>query len=148
MYTIVKHLHISIIVLCYVIFLIHFVLMMKNSEKAKSKLLKISPHILYTLFVITFVYLVWINPLELIPFAHSWATTKLAGFVFFVLSISFSLKWAKSTAWKVVGLISATFWLFMTARLGFADHLKVKSSDEDVNAAIYFVTDLSSRLFA
>jgi uncharacterized membrane protein SirB2 len=109
---------------------------MKGSDKVNNKLLKIGPHILYTLFVCSFIYLVTVNPLDLYPFTHSWGSSKLAGFVIYVLSITLALKWAKTKLWRIVGFISAIFWFAMSARLGFADHLKVKS--EDTNAYIEF----------
>lgn len=141
LYMAVKHAHLLIIVLTFVFFIINLVLLMKDSEKVNNKILKIGPHILYTLFVITFIYLAYVNPLNLVPFAHSWATTKLAGFVFYLLSITLALKWAKTNLWRIAGALSAVFWLAMTARLGFADHLKVKSVDESASTLIYSITD-------
>jgi hypothetical protein len=74
----------------------------------------------------------------LYPFVNGWASSKLGGFVLYVLSITFALKWAKSTLWRIVSLISAVFWLAMSARLGFADHLKIKGTSQDTNAYIEF----------
>jgi uncharacterized membrane protein SirB2 len=108
---------------------------MKGSDKINNKILKIGPHILYTLFILTFIYLVSVNPLNLYPFVNGWASSKLAGFVFYVVSITFALKWAKSTLWRIVSFLSAVFWFVMSARLGYADHLKVKGI-EDANAYI------------
>ena len=136
MYIIVKHTHLTIIALTFIFFIINFALTMKGSEKVNHKLLKIGPHILYSLFICTFIYLVIVNPLNLYPFINGWASSKLAGFVFYVLSITLALKWAKATVWRIIGLISAVFWLCMTARLGFADHLKIKGISEDANAFI------------
>ncbi|MFT6957776.1 MAG: putative membrane protein SirB2 [Halieaceae bacterium] len=136
MYMIVKHTHLTIIVLTFIFFIISFVLTIKGSDKVNNKLLKIGPHILYTLFIGTFIYMVAVNPLNLYPFVNGWASSKLSGFVFYILSIAFALKWAKSTIWRFAGLISAVFWLVMSARLGFADHLKLKSISEDANALI------------
>jgi len=136
MYMIVKHTHLTIIALTFIFFIINFALTIKGSEKVNHKLLKIGPHILYALFICTFIYLVLVNPLNLYPFVNGWASSKLAGFVFYVLSITLALKWAKATAWRIVGLISAVFWLLMTARLGFADHIKIKGISEDTNAFI------------
>ena len=76
------------------------------------------------------------NPFNLYPFVNGWASSKLAGFVFYVLSTTFALKWAKSMLWRVVGFVSAVFWLVMSARLGFADHFKVKSASEEVSMLI------------
>jgi uncharacterized membrane protein SirB2 len=138
MYMIVKHAHLTIISLTFIFFIINFVLTMKGSDKVNNKLLKIGPHILYTLFIGTFIYLVSVNPLNLYPFVNGWASSKLGGFVLYVLSITFALKWAKSTLWRIVSLISAVFWLAMSARLGFADHLKIKGTSQDTNAYIEF----------
>lgn len=137
MYMIVKNAHLSIILLTFVFFLISFVLTLKNSDKVNNKILKIGPHILYTLFVITFIYMVSVNEL-ISPFANGWAASKLGGFVLYVLSITLALKWAKTMLWRFVGLISAIFWLAMSAKLGFADHLKVKGIGQDTNAYIEF----------
>jgi uncharacterized membrane protein SirB2 len=136
MYMIIKHAHLTIIALTFIFFIINFVLTMKGSEKVNHKLLKISPNILYALFICTFIYLVIVNPLNLYPSVNGWASSKLAGFVFYVLSITLALKWAKATVWRIVGLISAVFWLLMTARLGFADHIKIKGISEQTNAFI------------
>jgi uncharacterized membrane protein SirB2 len=116
---------------------------MKDSKALNNKLLKIGPHVLYTLFVITFVYLVTVNPLNLYPFVNGWASSKLGGFVLYVLSVTFALKWAKSTIWRFVGLISAIFWLAMSARLAFAHHLKVKGSSDDPNAYVEFLQSVT-----
>jgi uncharacterized membrane protein SirB2 len=142
MYMIVKHAHLTIILLTFVFFIINFVLTMKDSDMVNNKILKIGPHILYTLFVITFIYMVSVNPLNLYPFVNGWASSKLGGFLLYVLSITFALKWAKSNIWRIVGLISAIFWLFMSARLAYAHHLKVKGSNEDANAYIDFAQSI------
>lgn len=138
MYMLVKNAHLTIISLTFIFFIINFVLTMKGSDKVNNKLLKIGPHILYTLFIISFIYLASVNPLNLYPFVNGWASSKLGGFVLYILSITLALKWAKSTLWRIVGFISAVFWFAMSARLGFADHLKVKGMNEDTNAYIEF----------
>jgi hypothetical protein len=94
--------------------------------------------------VITFVYLVLNNPLNLYPFVNGWASSKLAGFVLYVLSITLALKWAKKRIWQFVGLLSAVFWLVMSARLGFADHLKVKGT----NALLEIINTTLPNLYA
>lgn len=136
MYMIVKHTHLTIISLTFILFIINFVLTMKGSDKINNKILKIGPHILYTLFILTFIYLVSVNPLNLYPFVNGWASSKLGGFVLYILSITLALKWAKSTVWRIVGFISAVFWFIMSARLAYADHLKLKGVSEDANAYI------------
>jgi uncharacterized membrane protein SirB2 len=137
MYMIIKHAHLTIIALTFIFFIINFVLTIKGSDKVNNILLKIGPHILYTLFICSFIYLITVNPLNLYPFVNGWASSKLAGFVIYVLSITFALKWAKSTVWRIAGLMSAVFWLGMSARLGFADHLKLKGINEETTTNTY-----------
>jgi len=130
MYMIVKNAHLSIIALTFIFFIINFTLMMKGSNRVNNKLLKIGPHILYALFVCTAVYMLSVNPLiNLYPIVNGWVSSKLAGLVIYVLSITFALRWAKSTLWRITGLISVIFWLVMTIRLGFSDRLKFKNID-------------------
>jgi uncharacterized membrane protein SirB2 len=130
MYMIVKNAHLSIIALTFIFFIINFTLMMKGSNRVNNKLLKIGPHILYALFVCTAVYMLSVNPLiNLYPIVNGWVPSKLAGLVIYVLSITFALRWAKSTLWRITGLISVIFWLVMTIRLGFSDRLKFKNID-------------------
>lgn len=112
---------------------------MKGSDKVNNKVLKIGPHILYTLFIVTFIYMVSDRMLNSLPLSYSWAFSKLGGFVFYVLSIALALKWAKKTVWRVVGLISAVFWLVMSARLGYSKALMVKGANDETNAYIELV---------
>ena len=65
---------------------------------------------------------------------NGWASSKLGGFVLYILSITLALKWAKSKLWRIVGFISAVFWFVMSARLAYADHIKLKGVGEDANA--------------
>ena len=146
MYTIVKHTHLTIILLTFVFFLISFVLTMKKSDAANNKVLKIGPHILYTLFILTAAYMVVVNPLNLYPFVNGWASSKLGGFVLYVLSVTFALKWAKSNLWRFFGLISAIFWLVMSARLAYADRLNLKGATEDANAYVDFVQQMTAAI--
>ncbi|MFT4653500.1 MAG: putative membrane protein SirB2 [Kangiellaceae bacterium] len=136
MYEIVKNTHLTIILLTVVLFLISFVLTIKSSDKVNNKLLKIGPHILYTLFIITFIYMVGYRVGNDLPLSYSWAFSKLGGFVFYVLSIALALKWAKKNIWRFVGLISAIFWLAMTVRLGYSKALMVKITSNNTNSYI------------
>jgi uncharacterized membrane protein SirB2 len=141
---IVKNTHLIIIALTFIFFIINFVLMMKESPMVNNKLLKIGPHILYTLFVLTAIYMLSVNPLiNLYPIVNGWVPSKLAGFAIYVLSITFALKWAKSTLWRIAGFISALFWLAMTIRLGFSDRLKFKNVDAYIESGQSFLIAIS-----
>jgi uncharacterized membrane protein SirB2 len=142
MYALMKNAHLIIILLTFVLFIISFVMVLKDAQKPQPKLLKIGPHILYTLFIITFAYMVGYKMMNDLPMSMSWAFSKLGGFVFYVLSIALAIKWAKKNLWRFVGLISAIFWLVMSARLGLAKHLMVKGAGEDTQAYLYSAQNL------
>lgn len=118
MYMIAKNLHLTAVILTFVLFLIRFVLLLRASDVLQQKWLKILPHIVDTLLLVTIVWLC--IQLSIYPIANGWASAKLTGLVFYILSIFFTLRWAKTNVWRIVGAISTLFWLYMTARLGFA----------------------------
>ncbi|WP_395342637.1 SirB2 family protein [Ningiella sp. W23] len=115
---IASHLHLTAAVLTLVFFLLRFVLLLKQSSVLEQKWLKIMPHIADTFLLVTIV--IMCLQFAVYPIVNSWATAKLAGLIFYVLSIAFTLRWAKTTLWRIVGLVSALFWFVMTARLGLA----------------------------
>lgn len=144
MYAIVKNIHLIIILLTFIFFVVSFTLLMKRSDLVNNKVLKIGPHILYTFFILTAIYMLSVNPLiNLYPIVNGWVPSKLAGFAIYVLSITFALKWAKSTLWRIVGLISVLFWLAMTIRLGFSDRLKFKNADAYIESGQSLLMALS-----
>lgn len=136
MYAIVKYAHLIIILLTFIFFVINFTLLIKGSGMVNNKILKIGPHILYTFFILTAIYMLSVNPvINLYPIVNGWVPSKLAGFAIYVLSITFALKWAKSNLWRIAGFISALFWLAMTMRLGFSDRLKFKNAEAYIDSA-------------
>ncbi|MBT1451025.1 SirB2 family protein [Glaciecola sp. XM2] len=116
MYETAKTLHLSAAILTFVFFIIRFALLMKASPALQKKWLKITPHIADTLLLITIVVMIVMS--SVYPFVNGWASSKLAGLVFYILSIAFTLRWAKNNVWRIVGAVSAVFWFYMTARLG------------------------------
>lgn len=118
MYMIAKHLHLTAAILTFVFFLLRFVLLLRQSPMLQQKWLKILPHVVDTLLIVTIVWLCL--QLSIYPIANGWASAKLTGLVFYILSIFLTLRWAKTTTWRVVGAVSTVFWFYMTARLGLA----------------------------
>ncbi|WP_371195248.1 SirB2 family protein [Glaciecola sp. SC05] len=118
MYMIAKHLHLTAAILTFVFFLIRFALLMRQSPALQQKWLKILPHIFDTLLLVTIVWLC--VQLSIYPLVNGWASAKLTGLVFYILSIFLTLRWAKTTTWRIVGAVSVVVWFVMTARLGLA----------------------------
>lgn len=118
MYLLAKNLHLIAVILTFTFFVIQFVLLLRKSPVLQQKWIKILPHVSYTLLLITIIWLC--VQLSIYPFANGWASAKLAGLVFYILSIFFTLRWAKNNTWRIVGAVSTVFWFYMTGRLGFA----------------------------
>ncbi|MGQ8365657.1 SirB2 family protein [Glaciecola sp. 1036] len=118
MYIMLKHLHQTSITLTFVLFLIAFVATMMDAPLAKKKWLKITPHILYTIVLITAVA-IWFT-MGSQAYELNWLISKIIGFLLYVLSISFALKWARNNAMRIVGLLSAIAWLGVTASIAIS----------------------------
>lgn len=110
-----KHLHLTAIALSFALFAIRFVLVMKSSPMLQKKWLKITPHIVDTLLIISIVMLC--VELSVYPFANEWATSKLIGLVLYILSVAFALKWARNNVMRIVGFAGAIAWLTITASI-------------------------------
>ncbi|GLR70389.1 SirB family protein [Agaribacter marinus] len=116
MYMMLKHLHQTSMVLSLVIFFVAFAAIMFKLPFAQKKWLKILPHILYTIAIITAVTMI----VQVGAYDHKWLASKALGFVLYVLSVSFALKWARNNMMRVVGLISAIVWLAVTASVAIS----------------------------
>ncbi|MGB3727613.1 MAG: SirB2 family protein [Glaciecola sp.] len=115
MYMMAKHLHLTAIALSFALFVVRFVLTMKQSQMLQKKWLKITPHIVDTVLLISIVLLC--VELSLYPFINEWATSKLIGLVLYILSVAFALKWARNNLMRVVGFAGAVAWLVVTGSI-------------------------------
>ncbi len=115
MYMMAKHLHLTAIALSFALFVVRFVLTMKQSQMLQKKWLKITPHIVDTVLLISIVLLC--VELSLYPFVNEWATSKLIGLVLYILSVAFALKWARNNLMRVVGFAGAVAWLVVTGSI-------------------------------
>ncbi|MFC3120588.1 SirB2 family protein [Agaribacter flavus] len=116
MYTMLKHLHQTSMVLSLLVVIIAFVGVIFNLSFAQKKVLKIAPHILYTLAIITAILMI----VQIGAYEHKWLASKAVGFVLYVLSASYALKWARNTPMRIVGLVSAIVWLAVTASIAIS----------------------------
>jgi len=110
-----KHLHLTAIALSFALFAIRYFLLMRSSKLQHKKWLKITPHIVDTVLIISIVLLC--VELSLYPFVNEWATSKLIGLVLYMLSVAFALKWARNNAMRLVGFAGAVAWLTITASI-------------------------------
>jgi uncharacterized membrane protein SirB2 len=109
MYEITKHLHLTAMVLSLLLFITRFVLTLRQSPALQKKWLKISPHIVDTLWLVSAGVLCVM--IDQYPFVDAWVSEKLLALVMYMLMVTIALKLAKTTTIRFVGLLGAISWL-------------------------------------
>lgn len=119
MYTLVKHLHLTAIAVSVSLFILRFYWLNRDAEKLQKKWVKVLPHIVDTLLLVSAVSLCVI--LQQYPFANSWLTDKLFGLICYIGFGLVALKLGKSMPVRWIGFIGA---LAMIVFLGKVAMLK------------------------
>lgn len=102
MYLLLKHLHLSLVILSFLIFLGRGILMLRNSGLLQRKLVKITPHIVNTFMIISGLTLA--IHLQMSPSSQAWLLAKIIGLVVYIALGVFAFK-AKTQALRL------GFWL-------------------------------------
>lgn len=83
MYIALKHLHLTFVALALLIFFVRGVLLFIHSPLLNKKLLKIAPHIINTIMLVSGILLA--VSLGMKPGEHPWLMAKLIGLVVFII---------------------------------------------------------------
>lgn len=109
MYTAVKHIHLMAIALSVGLFILRFILLMMQSPKLNSKLLKVLPHVVDTLLIVSAGTLCIL--LQQYPLVDAWVTEKLLGLIMYVFMVTLALKLAQNNFMRVIGFVGALSWI-------------------------------------
>ena len=109
MYELVKYTHLTTIVLSVVLFLLRFVLNTMQSVTLQKKWLKVVPHIVDTLLLVSAATLCVM--LKQYPFVDAWVTEKLIALVMYVFMVTLALKLGHTGFMRGIGLIGALSWI-------------------------------------
>jgi uncharacterized membrane protein SirB2 len=109
MYDIVKHFHLTTIVLSVVLLLLRFVLNTIHSPILQKKWLKILPHIVDTLLLVSAATLCIL--VKQYPFVDAWVTEKLLALVMYVFMVALALKLGHTRFMRGIGLVGALSWV-------------------------------------
>ncbi|WP_340676688.1 SirB2 family protein [Paraglaciecola sp.] len=120
MYEAVKHLHLSAMLLSVLFFIFRFVLTLKTSPMLQKKWLKIAPHIVDTMWLLSAISLC--VTLQQYPFVDAWVTEKLLAFVMYMLMVTIALKLAKTNLMRFIGLLGALSWLAYAGMVAVTKH--------------------------
>jgi len=109
MYEIVKHIHLTVIALSVVLFLLRFILNAKQSPMLQKKWLKILPHIVDTLLLLSAATLCVL--LKQYPFVDAWVTEKLLALIMYIFMVTLALKLGRTSLMRGIGLVGALSWI-------------------------------------
>ena len=109
MYEIVKHTHLTAIALSVVLFLLRFVLNAMQSPMLQKKWLKILPHIVDTVLLVSAATLCVL--LKQYPFVDAWVTEKLLALVMYIFMVTLALKLGRTGFMRSIGLVGALSWI-------------------------------------
>lgn len=117
MYFALKHLHLLAIALSAILLSIRYALIMAESDKINHKLLRITPHIVDTVLILTGVALVFM--LGFVPFTagSEWFTEKVTCILAYFALAFFTLKVARGKLIRTFAYFGAIGWLFMAGRI-------------------------------
>lgn len=115
MYMMFKHIHLTAIALSVFLFVLRFIWSQFSPSVLEKKWLKITPHIVDTILLLSALGLCVI--LNQYPFVQGWLTFKVVGLVAYILLGLFALKWARNAPLKWIGFIGALTWLGLIAKV-------------------------------
>lgn len=79
--------------------------MMAQSDKLQLQVIRIVPHIIDTLFLLSGVALVWM--LHLNVFSESWLLAKFAGLIVYIVLGTFAIKRGATLQIRIIALVGA-----------------------------------------
>ncbi len=94
MYVLAKHLHLTAVVLTIALFLLRFFWLMRGSQMLSQKWVKITPHIVDTLLLVSAISLCFIVPWN--PLQHPWLWQKIVLVLIYISAGFYVLKGAKT----------------------------------------------------
>lgn len=114
MYFLVKHIHLTCVALSLILLFIRFFWMLRQSPMLDKKLIKVLPHVVDTLLLVSALVLcVLINQY---PFEQPWLTEKLFAVVAYIVMGYMCLK-GRTKALRWVALAGAMGWIALIVRL-------------------------------
>lgn len=115
MYFLVKHIHLTTIFISVSLFILRFVWLLRSSPLLQAKWVKILPHVVDTVLLISAATLCVL--IGQYPMADSWLTQKLLFVILYILMGFLTLKWANTTALRWFGFIGALTCIMLAAKI-------------------------------
>lgn len=104
-YIALKHIHLTCVLLTFILFSIRGFWMLTESSKLQLKWVKVAPHIIDTCLLVSAITLAVM--LEISPFVHDWLMAKIVGLIAYIILGTFALKRGKTKAVRTTALVLA-----------------------------------------
>ena len=104
-YLALKHIHVSLVVISVLFFIVRFFWHSTNAAMARQKWVKIVPHIIDTLLIVSIVGLVW-HSLVLAP---GWYMNKTLGLIGYIVFAVIAMR-AQTPLWRYGAFVVALGW--------------------------------------
>ncbi|WP_086480051.1 SirB2 family protein [Oceanospirillum sanctuarii] len=105
MYAAFKHIHLLTVALSLGLFTLRGIWMLLDSDKLQKRWVKIVPHIIDTLLLVSAIGLMF--QIHQYPFADGWLTAKLLGLIAYIVLGTIALKRGKTKGTRVIALVAA-----------------------------------------
>jgi uncharacterized membrane protein SirB2 len=117
MYFALKHIHLLAIVLSALLLSIRYALIMAESDKVQAKFLRITPHVVDSVLILSGIGLV--ISMGFMPFTagNEWFTEKVTCILAYFALAMFTLRIAKGRLIRTFAYFGAIGWLFMAGRI-------------------------------
>ena len=105
MYAAFKHIHLLTVALSIGLFTLRGIWMLLDSGKLQKRWVKIVPHMVDTLLLISAIGLMF--QIQQYPFTHGWITAKIVGLIAYIVLGTIALKRGKTKGTRVIALVAA-----------------------------------------
>lgn len=105
MYMMVKHIHLTAVALSFILFVLRFIWVMSNSGMMRQKWVRVVPHIIDTVLLLSAVTLCIL--ISQYPLYVAWLSEKVIGLVAYIVLGLFALKLGKNKLVKSVAFVAA-----------------------------------------
>ncbi|NJI85844.1 SirB2 family protein [Shewanella sp. Iso12] len=115
LYPAVKHLHMTLIAVSVLLFIVRFVLKLRQSAIMDKKLLKVGPHVIDTFLLLSGLTLCFM--IKQYPFVDPWMTEKIGAVVAYILLGVMALKSNRNLIFRTFAFLGALGWVVYAAKL-------------------------------
>ncbi|MCG9697396.1 SirB2 family protein [Shewanella sp. Isolate11] len=115
LYPAIKHIHMTFIALSVLFFIVRFALHLKQSPIMDKKIVKVAPHIIDTLLLLSGLTLCFI--IKQYPFQDAWLTEKIGAVVAYIFLATIALKANRPKLFKVFAALGALAWIVYAGKI-------------------------------